>query len=116
MREPLLVLDANQRGLAFSGAFAKFFGLDPAHIKGLPLHELDGGAWQQPALAHRLEEALRHPDELFEDFQFTAAFPSAGARSLLLYGRAITSHGTQTGWLLLGMQEIGQEQLTSAVG
>ncbi|GAB2710893.1 hypothetical protein GCM10011495_26100 [Hymenobacter frigidus] len=110
------LLDANQRVLAFSGAFAKFFGFDPARIKGSPLHELDGGAWQQPALAQRLEEALRHPDELFEDFQFTATFPSAGARSLLLYGRAITSHGTQTGWLLLGMQEIGQEQLTSAVG
>jgi len=50
MREPLLVLDANQRVLAFSGAFAKFFGFDPARIKGSPLHELDGGAWQQPAL------------------------------------------------------------------
>ena len=85
-------------------------------IKGLLLREPDGGAWQQSVLAQRLAEALRHPDELFEDFHFTATFPGVGARSLLLYGRAITSYGTQTGWLLLGMQEIGQEQLSSIAG
>ena len=38
------LLDANQRVRAFSGGFAKFFGFDPACIKGSPLHELDGGA------------------------------------------------------------------------
>lgn len=51
MREPLLVLDAGQRVLAIGGAFAQLFGLDAEVIKGQPLRELDGGAWQQPAPA-----------------------------------------------------------------
>jgi two-component system CheB/CheR fusion protein len=105
LREPLLVLDTHQRVLAMSGAFATLFGLDAAAAKGQSLRELDGGAWQQPALRQRLDEVLRHPRESFENVEFTADFPTAGPRKLLLYGRAITSHGAQTGRLLLGVQE-----------
>lgn len=105
IREPLLVLDASLRVLAISQAFAQLFGLDPALVKGQPLRELDGGAWQQPALRLRLDEALHHPTEPFEDFPLVANFPVAGARNLLLYGRCITSQGAQTGRLLLGVQE-----------
>ena len=105
LREPLLVLDAKLRVLAISQAFARLFGLVPAHVKGQPLHQLDGGAWQQPALRQRLDEALLNPTEPFEEFHFSANFPVAGPRALLLYGRCITSHGAQTGRLLLGVQE-----------
>ncbi|MET4076199.1 CheR family methyltransferase [Hymenobacter sp. UYCo722] len=105
MREPLLVLDASQRVLAISGAFGQLFGLDVAAIKGLPLRELDGGAWQQPALRRQLEEALAHPGQPFENFSYAADFPGAGPRTLLLNGRALVSHGAQTGCLLLGVQE-----------
>ncbi|MDQ2769503.1 MAG: PAS domain-containing protein [Bacteroidota bacterium] len=105
MREPLLVLDAGQRVLAISGSFAKLFGLDAARIKGQPLAKLDGGAWQQPALRQRLQEALENPGQPFEDFAFTADFPGAGPRTLRLYGRNLTSHGAQTGGLLLGVED-----------
>ena len=104
MREPLLVLDASQRVLAISGAFAQRFGLDAERTKGLPLRELDGGAWQQPALRQRLQQALEHPDQPFEDFAYAADFPGAGPRRLRLYGRALVSHGAQTGRLLLGVE------------
>ena len=104
MREPLLVLDSRLCVLAISQAFAQLFGLDPALVKGQPLRELDGGAWQQSALRQRLEKALHHPTEPFEDFPLVADFPTAGPRNLLLYGRCITSQGTQTGRLLLGVQ------------
>jgi two-component system CheB/CheR fusion protein len=106
LREPLLVLDRHQRVLASSAAFAKVFGLDAASIKGQLLRELDGGAWQQPALRERLDEALHHPGQPFEDFRFAADFPTAGRRELLLYGRTITSHGAQTGHLLLGVEDM----------
>ncbi|MCI1189095.1 PAS domain-containing protein [Hymenobacter sp. DH14] len=105
MREPLLVLDADQRVLAISGAFAQLFGLDAERTKGLPLRELDGGAWQQPALRQRLQDALEHPDQPFADFAYAADFPGAGPRRLRLYGRALVSHGMQTGRLLLGVAE-----------
>jgi two-component system CheB/CheR fusion protein len=106
LREPLLVLDHAQRVLACSGAFAQLFGLEAATLKGVPLHELDGGAWHQAALHQRLREALAHPDEPFAEFRFTAHFPTAGPRTLLLYGRSITSHGAQTGHLLLGVEDV----------
>jgi two-component system CheB/CheR fusion protein len=106
LREPLLVLDRSQRVLACSMAFTRLFGMDAASIKGQLLRELDGGAWQQPALRQRLDEALQHPGQHFEDFRFTATFPEAGPRELLLYGRTITSHGTQTGHLLLGVEDV----------
>lgn len=104
MREPLLVLDAGQRVLAISGAFAQRFGLDAERTKGVPLRELDGGAWQQPALFQRLQQALEHPAQPFEDFAYAADFPGAGPRQLRLYGRALISHGAQTGRLLLGVE------------
>ncbi|WP_210522002.1 chemotaxis protein CheB [Hymenobacter terricola] len=107
VREPLLVLDGELRVLAISAAFAKLFGLDSALVKGQQLWELDGGAWQLPALRQRLDEALRNPTQPFEDFRFEADFPTAGRRNLLLYGRCITSQGAQTGRLLLGVQENG---------
>ena len=43
---------------------------------------------------------------MFDDFRFTADFPTAGARTLLLYGRSLTSQGTQTGGLLLGVEVV----------
>ena len=106
MREPLLVLDHEQRVLACSGAFATLFGLDQARIKGQALRDLDGGAWQQAGLRQRLEETLRYPNQPFEDLIVQADFPGAGPRMLRLYGRAITSHGAQTGHLLLGVQDV----------
>ena len=105
MREPLLVLDGSLRVLAHSPAFAEYFGLAPEALKGQPLHELDGGAWNQPPLRERLAEALRHPAVPFENFHYQATFPGAGPRNLLIYGRCITSHGAQTGRLLVGVQE-----------
>ncbi|MBO2012677.1 CheR family methyltransferase [Hymenobacter negativus] len=106
MREPLLVLDGQQRVLASSGAFAKLFGLDATSIRGQLLSELDGGAWRQPALRQRLEEALVQGSPPFEDFRITADFPTAGPCELLLYGRTITSHGARTGHLLLGVAHV----------
>ena len=106
MREPLLVLDAGQWVLALSGAFAQLFGLDAEVIKGQPLRELDGGAWQ-PALRLRLQEALETPGQPLEDFAYAVDFLGAGPRRLRLYGRALVSHGAPTGRLLLGV-ELGE--------
>ena len=106
MREPLLVLDAGQRVLAISGAFAQLFGLDAAAVKGRALRALDGEAWQQAALRRLLDDTLAHPDQPFENFRYAADFPGAGPRTLRLYGRALTSHGSQTGPLLLGVEDV----------
>ena len=106
VREPLLVLDGQQRVLAISKPFGDLFGLNPAVVKGQALRELDGGVWQQSALRRRLEDAFAQPEEVFDDFRFTADFPTAGARTLLLYGRSLTSHGAQTGGLLLGVKVV----------
>jgi two-component system CheB/CheR fusion protein len=105
VREPLLVLDHELRVLTISQAFAALFGLEVAKVRHQTLREFDGGAWQQPALEQRLRVLLQHPDQLFEGLEYTADFPGAGTRSLTLYGRCITSHGSQTGWLLIGIQE-----------
>ncbi|GAB2864853.1 CheR family methyltransferase [Hymenobacter ruber] len=107
LREPLLVLDAKQRVLAISEAFATLFGLDRERSLGQLLRELDGGAWQQPALRERLETTLRHPEQSFTDFIYTAEFPTAGLRTLRLFGRPLTSGGARTGRLLLGVEEVG---------
>ncbi|MDB5271344.1 MAG: hypothetical protein JWP58_4384 [Hymenobacter sp.] len=106
LREPLLVLDAEQRVLAISQAFAKLFGLDRDQAKGQLLRELDGGAWQQPALRERLETTLRHPTQPFVDFPYAADFPGAGPRTLRLFGRPLTSGGARTGRLLLGVEVV----------
>ncbi|GAB3868904.1 chemotaxis protein CheB [Hymenobacter segetis] len=106
LREPLLVLDNEQRVLAISEAFATLFKLDREQSKGRLLRELDGGAWQQPALRERLETTLRHPEQPFLDFPYTADFPGAGPHTLRLFGRPLTSGGARTGRLLLGVEVV----------
>ena len=106
LREPLLVLDNEQRVLAISAAFAQLFGLDRNRAKGQPLRELDGGAWQQSALRERLATTLRHPEQPFVDFPYAADFPGAGPRTLRLFGRPLTSGGARTGRLLLGVEDV----------
>ncbi|MFC6224529.1 CheR family methyltransferase [Hymenobacter artigasi] len=106
LREPLLVLDTEQRVLAISEAFATLFGLDRDRSKGQLLRELDGGAWQQPSLRERLETTLRHPEQPFLNFPYVADFPKAGPRTLRLFGRPLTSGGARTGRLLLGVEVV----------
>ena len=106
LREPLLVLDNEQRVLAISQAFAQLFGLDRDRSRGQLLRELDGGAWQQPALRERLATTLRHPEQPFVDFLYATDFPGAGPRTLRLFGRPLTSGGARTGRLLLGVEVV----------
>ena len=106
VREPLLVLDHQLRVLAASQAFATLFGLDADAVKGMPLFELDGGAWRRPALHQRIEAVLADSTVPFDDFLLSADFPTAGHRELLVYGRGIISDGYPTGRVLLGLQEV----------
>jgi two-component system CheB/CheR fusion protein len=106
VREPLLVLDDELRVLAISQAFATFFALRPAEAKGQPLHELDGGAWRDPALRQHLTRLVSDPAASFDDLPLTASFAGSGRHELLLYGRCINSDGTPTGRLLLGVQDM----------
>ena len=68
--------------------------------------ELDGGAWQQPALRQRMEAVLRNPATTFDDYIFNAEFPEAGHRELLVYGRCIVSTGALSSKLLLGIKDV----------
>jgi two-component system CheB/CheR fusion protein len=104
VREPLLVLDHRLTVLAVSTSFAQLFGIDAAQAKGRPLAELDGGTWQQPVLRQRLEDMLKQPNAVFNDYPFAANFPGAGTRELLLYGRRIASTRATDAKLLLGVQ------------
>jgi two-component system CheB/CheR fusion protein len=106
VREPVLVLDNHLRVLAISRAFADTFALDPARTKGQPLHQLDGGAWHDPALRQHLMNLLTDPAADFDDLSIKGAFQGGKVRELHLYGRRISQDDTLPGRLLLGVQAV----------
>jgi two-component system CheB/CheR fusion protein len=84
----LVVLDAKLRVMSANTAFYDAFSLSPKTVEGKPLSDLGGGIWDQPALDHALDRALRD-HQVFDGLEIQAQLPDSGERSLSLNGRPI---------------------------
>jgi len=82
------VLDAKLRVMSANTAFYDAFSLSPKTVEGKPLSDLGGGIWDQPALDHALDRALRD-HQVFDGLEIQAQLPDSGERSLSLNGRPI---------------------------
>jgi len=85
---PLVVLDAERRVLSANAAYHRTYGGGRAEIEGRSFFELDGGAWDLPALRQALAGAGL-PDARFDGLELERA----GVRSAVsASGCAIPSH------------------------
>jgi two-component sensor histidine kinase len=105
VREPLLVLDKNQRVIAASRSFYENFQVDREDTRGQLLYSLGNGQWAIPALRTLLEKIL--PEEsVMNGYEVEHQFPVIGRRTMLLNARTVISEGNADPAVLLAIEDI----------
>lgn len=105
VRQPLLVLDEEQRIRFANGPFRSMFRLNEDEVEGKSLADLDGGQWNQPEL-HRLIGEIIPRHEIIEDYEVRLRVPDGGCRILFLNGRRIVHDMEDTPFILLSFEDV----------
>src|SRR6202035_3661626 len=88
VREPLIVLDKDLRGVAASRSFYVKFSPNPDDTQGRHFYELGDGEWDIPKLRLLLEKII--PDRgAMDEYEVQHEFPRIGRRVMLLNARIV---------------------------
>jgi two-component system CheB/CheR fusion protein len=104
-REPLLVLDAELRVVAASGAFYETFQTDAPSSEGHFVYELNAGAWNIPQLRELLEEIVPR-NHHFEDFKLQQDIAGLGQKTMLFNARRIFYEEAAISMVLLAIEDV----------
>ena len=100
VRDPLLVLDEDQRITAASRSFYQTFKLAGQDLRGQVLFDIDGGQWNIPELRELLQ-TIAKDQETIEGYEVDREFPVIGRRTMLLNVRKVYyEKGTHSSVLL----------------
>ena len=100
VRDPLLVLDENQRITAASRSFYQTFQLAGQDLRGHLFYEIDGGQWNIPEL-RTLLETIAKDHATIEKYEVDREFPRIGRRIMCLNARKVFyEEGTHSSVLL----------------
>ncbi|HVJ37905.1 MAG TPA: ATP-binding protein [Stenotrophomonas sp.] len=86
VREPIVLLDGEQRLVLYNTAFAELYGLAEEDARGAPLDSIGGGAWTDPTIRQRLADILLRGRELW-DFEHEQHAADGVVRTMLLNAR-----------------------------
>jgi PAS domain S-box-containing protein len=110
VRDPLLVLDENQRITAASRSFYQTFQLAAEDLRGRLLFEIDGGQWNIPELRELLE-TIAKDDVTIEGYEVDREFPMIGRRVMLLNVRKVFYEKGIHSTVLLAFEDITSRRL-----
>jgi chemotaxis protein methyltransferase CheR len=110
VRDPLLVLDENQRITAASRSFYQIFQLDEEDLCGQILFDIGGGQWNIPELRELLE-AIARDDATIEGYEVDRDFPRIGRRIMLLNVRKVFYEKGIHSTVLLAFEDITARRL-----
>jgi chemotaxis protein methyltransferase CheR len=105
VREPLLVLDQDQRVLAASRSFYQTFKVAATDTQGKLLYALGDGQWDIPGLRLLLEKIVPE-HRVMEDYEVEHQFPEIGRRTMLLNARKVFYEGNSHTTILLGIEDV----------
>ena len=88
VRDPLLVLDQDQRITAASRSFYQTFKLAGQDLRGQVLFDIDDGQWNIPELRELLQ-TIAKDQETIEGYEVDREFPVIGRRTMLLNVRKV---------------------------
>src|SRR6185295_18943183 len=108
LREPLLALDAHFNIRFASSSFHRAFRIEPDETHNQCLFELDGDAWDIPALRSVLEQCLAERCPI-AGFEIAHEFPRIGPRVLLLHIRP--TGGVNDLGIILGFEDVTERRL-----
>lgn len=113
IRDPLLILDRDQRVKSANRAFYHVFQTTPEETESCLLAELGNGQWNIPELLTLLHEIVPHKTH-FDDFEVTHRFPHLGRRTMLLNARKLYRPGNRTVLLALAIEDVTERKTREA--
>src|SRR5664279_28539 len=105
VRDPLLVLDENQRITAASRSFYQTFKLDGQDLRGQVLFDIDGGQWNIPELRELLD-TIAKDDATIDGYEVDREFPVIGRRTMLLNVRKVYYEKGTHSTVLLAFEDV----------
>ncbi|MDN3515147.1 MAG: PAS domain-containing protein [Candidatus Brocadia sp.] len=111
IREPLVVMDADQRVVSANKSFYSTFKVTRKETEGRLIYELGNHQWDIPELRRLLREILPK-NNYFEDFKVCHEFPVIGRRLMLLNARRIANEGAGSPMILLAFEDITNHKET----
>ena len=109
VREPLLVLDHEQRVVAANESFLSTFEVSLEQTVNRMLYELGNGQWNITALRKLLDRVLPEK-EIVTDFEVDHDFENIGHRKMLLNARRLAQSDQSQPMVLLAIEDITQRQ------
>jgi PAS domain S-box-containing protein len=85
VREPIVLLDRDQRILLYNPAFAELYGIEEDLLQH-PLQEVGEGIWNDPAMRQRLADVLLRGRELW-DYELAQEGGDGRVRNMLVNAR-----------------------------
>ncbi|EGD10419.1 bacteriophytochrome (light-regulated signal transduction histidine kinase) [Xanthomonas vesicatoria ATCC 35937] len=86
VREPIVLLDANQRVVLHNPAFAELYGLEERGNELMALEDVGDGVWRDPLFHQRLADVLLRGRELW-DFEHEQRAADGVLRTMLINAR-----------------------------
>jgi len=105
VRDPLLVLDQDQRITAASRSFYQTFKLAGQDLRGQVLFDIDGGQWNIPELRNLLQ-TIAKDQETIEGYEVDREFPVIGRRIMLLNVRKVFYEKGAHSTVLLAFEDV----------
>ena len=109
VREPLLVLDSDQRVISANRSFYQTFQVTPREVEGKLLYDLGNRQWNIPKLRKLLEEILPK-STVFLDFEIEHEFKTLGRRIMVLNARRIYHETKRMQMILLAIEDITEQK------
>jgi PAS domain S-box-containing protein len=109
VREPLLVLDSDQRVISASRAFRDTFDVTAEETEHTLIYELSNHQWDIPELRKLLEKVIPEHRE-FNDFPVEHDFPQVGVRTMLLNARQVVQEPDKPPLILLAIEDITERK------
>ncbi|MCC4596389.1 ATP-binding protein [Xanthomonas campestris pv. phormiicola] len=108
VREPIVLLDGNQRMLMHNAAFGELYGLDPEQAPKM-LADVGDGAWQDPIIRQRLADVLLRGRELW-DFEHEQTGADSVGRTMLLNARRMPLPDSEDEVVLMTVSDISLQK------
>ncbi|CAD2253543.1 ATP-binding protein [Xanthomonas arboricola pv. juglandis] len=86
VREPIVLLDSDQRILLHNPAFAELYGLDERGNESMPLEDVGDGVWRDAQIHQRLADVLLRGRELW-DYEHEQRAADGVQRTMLINAR-----------------------------
>ncbi|NYF20820.1 PAS domain S-box-containing protein [Xanthomonas sp. JAI131] len=108
VREPIVLLDSEQRMLMHNAAFGELYGLDPERPTKM-LADVGDGVWQDPLVRQRLADVLLRGRELW-DFEHEQLGADGVGRTMLLNARRMPLPDSEDEVVLMTVSDISLQK------